>query len=146
MDTNINQVLLVQDINPNVVDGYGGSTFPESSFPRNLFEFGDRLYFAADNDENGVELFVSDGTREGTQLLADINPSFSSGSYRPYLEPMGEDSEMVVNSFPNSSNPSNFVEFSDRLYFAADNGENGNELYVTDGTAEGTQLVVDLRP
>ena len=130
MDTNLNQVVLVRDINPNVFDGYYGPSFPEGSFPSNLIEFNDQLYFAANDGENGSELFVSDGTAEGTQLLADINPG--SSNYGFY--------------YGSGSYPSNFVEFNDQLYFAANDGESGSELFVSDGTAEGTQLLVDINP
>ena len=124
MDTNLGQVLLVRDIN---TEGYFGSF---GSSPRNLIEFNDRLYFSANDGENGTELFVSDGTMAGTRLLADIAPGSSNYGY----------------SNNRSSNPSNFIEFNDRLYFSADDGENGSELFVSDGTAAGTQLLADIAP
>jgi len=197
MDTNLGEVVLVQDINPGVSANYISfepapldpdlpyspppEQFPDDSFPRSLVEFNDKLYFSANNGENGTELYVSDGTTVGTELLVDINPDadeygYSYGSY-PYdfvefngklyfgannqetgtelyvSDGTSEGTELLVDIYPgennygvNSSSPSNFVEFNDKLYFSANNGENGNELYVTDGTAEGTQLVSDLRP
>jgi ELWxxDGT repeat protein len=161
MDTNFGQVELVKDINPGVTDYRGpvrpidffrpdsqaesneeldSSTedqarisapltpFPDTSNPSNLVEFKDQLYFAADDGENGNELFVSDGTAEGTQLLMDLYPK--------------------ENNYGNAygSYPSSLVEFNDKLYFRANDGENGDELFVSDGTAEGTQLLVDLYP
>ena len=63
MDTNLGQVELVKDINPD------GSSSPDS-----LVEFKDKLYFAANDGETGRALFVSDGTTEGTQLVKDIYP------------------------------------------------------------------------
>ena len=167
MDNNISQVVLVKDINLNIFDSYGGFSFPEGSNPSNLFEFDDRLYFSANDGENGIELFVSDGTTEGTQLLVDINPNFSSGYYIYPLETSvdedsdAESSDLVEDStsepissprnpfpgnYPQGSYPRNFFEFDDQLYFSADNGESGRELFVSDGTAEETQLLVDLRP
>jgi ELWxxDGT repeat protein len=127
MDTNLGRVVLVKDI--YVGYEYGrlaefepDSILPSPSFPYSLVEFKDRLYFAASNEENGRELFVSDGTPEGTQLVADLYP----GVYGSY--------------------PGNLVESDDKLYFTADDEENGRELFVTDGTAEGTQLLMDLAP
>ena len=163
MDTNLGQVVLVEDINPGISQGYNGPTrpidffmpddseaesneeldssaddetrisiptspYPDSSFPSSLIEFNDKLYFSADDGENGRELFVSDGTAEGTQLVVDLRPG--EGNY----------------GYIYGSNPYNLVEFNDKLYFTANDGESGNELFVSDGTAEGTQLVVDLRP
>jgi ELWxxDGT repeat protein len=101
---------------------------PNGSNPIDLVEFNDKLYFTADDGESGRELFVSDGTAEGTQLLVDLYP--------------GENKY----GFSYVSNPIDLVEFNDKLYFTADDGENGRELFVTDGTAEGTQLLVDLYP
>ncbi|MEO0925847.1 MAG: hypothetical protein AAFY63_08245 [Cyanobacteria bacterium J06643_13] len=128
MDTNFGQVVLVKDINPNVTNGYYGGVYPQSSFPDGLVEFNDQLYFSADNGVNGDELFVSDGTAEGTQLLIDLNPG--SSNY----------------GFAYGSTVSYLTEFNDKLYFSANDGESGRELFVSDGTAEGTQLLVDLRP
>ena len=122
---------LLVDINPGVDDGVYGFYNRRRSNPSNSIEFNDRLYFAADNGESGSELFVSDGTAEGTQLLVDINPSVDDGFYGFY---------------PRDSNPSNFIEFDNKLYFAADNGESGRELFVSDGTRDGTQLLVDINP
>ena len=112
MDNNSSQVVLVKDINP----GSGGSS------PNNFTEFNDKLYFSASDNENGQELWVSDGTTEGTQLVENINPG--SGS----------------------SSPNNFTEFNDQLYFSASDNENDQELWVSDGTTEGTQLVKDINP
>ncbi|WP_319419354.1 ELWxxDGT repeat protein [Pleurocapsa sp. FMAR1] len=48
-----------------------------------LTEFNNKLYFSAKDGENGSELWVSDGTTEGTQLVKDINPDggYYSNSY-----------------------------------------------------------------
>jgi ELWxxDGT repeat protein len=124
MDTNAGQVELVKDINPEVFED--GS--PLDSYPDNLVEFNDKLYFAANDGETGRALFVSDGTTEGTQLVTDVFPENNSQS-RFYF-----------------SNLDNLTEFDGKLYFTSDNGESGKELFVTDGTAEGTQLVKDINP
>ena len=115
---------LLLDIRP------GGNNYGYSygSYPNGFTEFNDKLYFSANDGETGRELWVSDGTAEGTQLLVDINPGTSNYGY------------------PNSSSPNGFTEFNDKLYFTANDGENGNELWVSDGTAEGTQLLVDINP
>ncbi len=70
----------------------------------------------------GDELWVSDGTAGGTQLLRDIAP----GSI--------------------SSNPANLMRVGDLLYFTADDGTTGQELWRTDGTPAGTVLVKDVDP
>ena len=129
MNTNLSQIVLVKDINTNILyfeDPNGVYVYPNFSYGsdiRYLGEFRDRLYFGADDGVNGGELWVSDGTTQGTQLLVNINSEFDKGSY-----------------------PSYFTEFKDRLYFGADDGVNGDELWVTDGTTQGTQLVADIYP
>ena len=45
---------------------------------------------------------------------------------------------------PDGSSPSGFTPFRGEVYFAADDGVRGNELWKTDGTAAGTRLVVNL--
>ena len=89
---------------------------------RDFTEFNDKLYFTANDGSSGTELYVTDGTAEGTELVTDINPG-SGSSY-----------------------PGGFTEFNGKLYFNANDGSSGRELYVTDGTAEGTKLVADINP
>ena len=126
MDTNLGEIVLVKDINPGIKDNYG--SFPKDSFIGNLIEFNNKLYFTASDEENGNELWVSDGTTEGTQLLIDIDPS----------------TDNYGNA--NSSAPESLTEFNGKLYFSADDGETGRELWVSDGTAEGTELLLDIVP
>lgn len=67
------------------------------------------------------ELWVTDGTEDGTQVLVDIN---TSGGSQPRFW-LGK----ALNGF---------------ALFQADDGVNGNELWRTDGTPEGTKLVKDI--
>lgn len=90
-----------------------------------LYPLGSKVVFTAyGNNPNytGDELWVSDGTNAGTQLLKDIYPG-SSGS-----------------------NPYDFVIAGTKVFFRANDGVNGTELWATDGTAAGTQLVRDTSP
>lgn len=87
-------------------------------------EFNGRLYFIATNPTYGQEIWSTDGTQAGTALLKDINPGVGSSTYFQY-------------------NP-NFTVFNNKLYFVANDGTTGFELYSTDGTTAGTSKVVDL--
>lgn len=51
------------------------------SYPKNLFDFNNRVYFTADDSIHGRELWVSDGTALGTQLVKDIFPGQQSSSH-----------------------------------------------------------------
>jgi ELWxxDGT repeat protein len=125
-DGNTDGTQLLKDINSG---SYGSAS---SFYGLDFTEFNNKLYFSADDGVNGEELWVTDGTSEGTQLLKDINP--------------GGSEDYDGESYPDSSSPSDFTVFSNKLYFTADDGENGRELWVTDGTEDGTQLVADINP
>ncbi|MEJ6621819.1 MAG: hyalin, partial [Opitutae bacterium] len=78
------------------------------------------LYFSA-QDQNGSELWKSDGSESGTVRVKDIYP----GS--------------------RSSNPQNLANFGGTLYFTADDG-NGYDLWKSDGTKAGTIVAMNFRP
>gem|GEM_PF-419515 len=96
---------LVKDISP----GSGGSN------PSELFVHNDRLYFVV-----GGELWVSDGTANGTMTLREnLSAEGSGGKY--------------------------FTVFKGEVYFVGLEAVTGEELWKTDGTAAGTRLVKDVR-
>ncbi len=110
---------LVADINPGSAGNGLLSLVPIG---------GGRVVFAADDGVHGLEPWVSDGTAAGTRMLADIDP-------RPVQPGSGE-------SFPGG-----FTALGDgRALFSAFSPDQGQELWVTDGTPAGTVLVLDLRP
>ncbi|MEA5502278.1 ELWxxDGT repeat protein, partial [Halotia wernerae UHCC 0503] len=113
-----NGTVLVKDIN----SGSDGST------PFNLTIVDNVFYFFADDGIHGNELWKSDGTENGTVLVKDIN----SGS--------GNSASSVNNSFPDLTNVNGIV------YFFADDGIHGKELWKSDGTENGTVLVEDIVP
>jgi len=95
-------------------------------YPSSLAAIGSMLYFRAYDSTNGLELWRSDGTDAGTQLVKDIWPGTNgSGSTT---------SDWALKAIGGT------------LYFAAENGSSGVELWRSDGTTDGTQLVRDIRP
>ncbi len=96
-----------------------------SSSPQHLTHFDGAVYFVASDGIHGAELWRSDGTLTGTVLVRDIQPGPADG---------------VLISGPN------LVPVEQTLYLRADDGISGVELWRTDGTAEGTALVADVRP
>ena len=84
------------------------------------------VFFSATDGVYGVELWKSDGTTNGTYMVKDINTL--SGNYGSGL--------MIT---PKST-------LKNTLYFSADNGTNGNELWKSDATEGGTVMVKDINP
>ena len=109
----------LKDINP----GEKGSFFAFRVESKEYAEINGQLIFLARHEEYGLELWHTDGTAQGTQLLKDINPRGSA--------------------FPGSPN---FTRLGNYIYFFADDGQQGLELWRTDGTEANTQLVQDLNP
>ncbi|MDY7094855.1 MAG: hypothetical protein SX243_17925 [Acidobacteriota bacterium] len=67
-DGSVEGTRLLRDLRP----GTDQSGNPPSSFPREWLQVGDRLFFEAIDEDFRVELWVSDGTRAGTQPLIDL--------------------------------------------------------------------------
>jgi ELWxxDGT repeat protein len=109
---------LLADIKP----GPGGST------PLRFGSMGGQVFFTADDGQSGLELWVSDGTLPGTHLVKDIAPGGAS-SIPPYYDSTW-----------------NLATFEGRMYFRADDGSRGPELWSTDGSEAGTAIVKDIAP
>lgn len=104
-----------------------------SSSPREFVAHRGQVFFSASDGDSssanpvphGRELWATDGTTNGTRLVADIDPGERSGR-------------------KNSSSPSLLVSSGARVYFAATTATNGRELWSSDGSAAGTRLARDI--
>jgi ELWxxDGT repeat protein len=114
-------------------DGTSAGTGLFMSVPYNDFQttstviketivYNNKLYFAMNTTASGYELWVTDGTVSGTQILKEIK----AGAW--------------------GSDPKNLTIFNGKLYFSADDGIHGSELWESDGTQIGTILVKDIYP
>jgi ELWxxDGT repeat protein len=93
----------------------------------NLTVVGEKLVFTADPPESeSREIWISDGTPEGTYEITDIAPGTSDAF--------------------GSGNDHGFVPalFNDKMYFSANDQIHGFELWVSDFTTEGTELIKDI--
>ena len=99
-NTQTNQTFLIKDINKRPL-----ASSIDKNFNEPFLSIGDSIIFAADDGIHGNELWFSDGTPEGTQLIADLNPGKSG------------------------SNPENLILVNDVVYFNAETAELGRELY-----------------
>lgn len=81
---------------------------------------GYKAFFAATDATHGEELWVTDGTINGTKMVKDIN-SGTSGADISWMD-----------------------RFNDKVVFAANDGINGSELWISDGSEAGTYMVKDI--
>jgi len=93
----------------------------------NFLAVGNVCYFTANDGVHGAELWKTDGTAGGTSLVADINPGSASG--------VGGNNGTLLINIPDSATPN-------IIYFTADNGVDGNEIWQSDGTISGTNIAV----
>lgn len=92
----------------------------------NLTAVGTFALFRADDGRIGRELWKSDGTSRGTVLVRDINTR--------------------NNALDKSSEPQGFVLADGAIFFTANDGRNGLEVWRTDGSEDGTVLIEDINP
>ncbi len=128
------------NLNPFHYEPYGiCENVDLSSAPGRGVPLGRIALFAADDHIHGRELFATDGTAAGTRLVADINRK-----QRPIDDP--ELMPRPPRLIGLGSDPENLVRAGSRIFFTADDGETGRELWVTDGSYRGTRRVADLTP
>ena len=121
--------MIVENIHPDTESGQAQGINVccadwTGSSPRDLTVAGDSLYFTADNGQDGRELWKVDTDvsffNYDAVRVRDINPGASG------------------------SNAASLTAAGDRLYFSANNGVNGDELWTTTGTTATTVMVDDL--
>jgi ELWxxDGT repeat protein len=105
----------------NVKLGWPDPTSSDDDADDEMVAVGNRLFFAADGDRNGTELWVSNGTKRGTTLVRDIVTKRNKGAEPAFLTAVGN-----------------------MLYFTANDGKHGRELWRSNGRSAGTTMVADF--
>lgn len=102
------------------------ASLSRGSYPNNLtpVKTGDYsiIYFTAATPSHGMELWVSNGTTDGTMEIKDIREGAKS------------------------SDPQRLTMLGSTLFFTANDSASGRELWKSDGTVNGASRVADLAP
>src|SRR5918994_792939 len=129
---------LVKDIDPGpLVIKKMENTETGSSAPDSVLRTKKWIFFQATTAKYGEELWKSDGTKSGTKIVKDINADTPPGARCPQGDcgiPKGW------------SHPDTVTVMGKQVFFAADDGKHGVELWKSDGTEKGTTLVKDINP
>ena len=148
-----------------------------ASNPKNFENVGGTVFFSATDGADvgvgppdGEELWKSDGTPGGTQLVKDIFPTAGGNANPDELTDFGgtlfftardsgsnyelwrsdgspANTYMVkdINPGTGNANPTRLTPVGGNLFFSANDGSAGEELWRSDGTDPGTALVRDIR-
>ena len=124
---------MVKDIRPGSGNAFeqGFDYHDDATLVWKHFVVGGALLFIADDGVNGLEWWRTDGTEAGTAMLKDIMPG-RNGAFGQL--------------FSHQLYYFNAAMVGDVLYFSADDGIAGFELWETDGTTDGTTRVRDINP
>ncbi|KAE9246171.1 hypothetical protein PF002_g6879 [Phytophthora fragariae] len=139
--------------------------------PNFMCQVGNFFYFAGSDGQHGEELWISDGSKEGTGMVVDLLPGEEGSSPTDLVafngkliftalgfdlttgrEMWASDGSAKqtyliadIRQGPNSSNPQFYTLFQSKLLlFQAETDEFGVELFKTDGTKAGTIMVEDI--
>lgn len=110
--------VVVKDINPGPASSISGRAY--------VTVVGSVVYFVAEDEKNGRELWRTSGSASSTRMVKNINnTSIGFGAN-------------------NGSDPTDLINVNGKLFFLADDGVNGRELWVSNGTSSGTVRVSNL--
>jgi ELWxxDGT repeat protein len=97
--------------------------------PFDLHAVGSTLYFVGYDGQQGHNLWKSNGSSAGTQIVANFAPPAEDEEQPDWYGLQGD-----------------LVDMNGDVYFATFHKEDGDSLWVTDGTQGGTELLVEGTP
>lgn len=132
-----------------------------SSYPKNIYATESKLFFTAMNKNGDNVLHVSDGTEKSTKEYPGLikpTASITMGDFYYYMRqgPFGsaevwklngnEDQNEVIFLSQDNANPVPvFYQAGKLIYFIIQKNNNETELWRTDGTNEGTILIINQK-
>jgi ELWxxDGT repeat protein len=131
-----------------------------SGIPANsiFVKLNNKIYFLAQQNFSGYQIWETDGTPAGTVKKQDINSNYSIDElvvvgdkifYYQNKELWSYDtaanSLSLLKTFEYSGNVK-LYSYNNQLIFAANDGISGKEVWKSDGTVVGTSLVKDIAP
>ncbi len=148
-----------------------GTGSNNSSLPSNLVADGSTLYFAANDDVHGKELWVLYANETAPKRITDIRPDsisslangfgniavlngwvyFAASDTTLGWELWSFDGNGTVNKAADldtgffGSNPQYLLGFNNKLYFAARSSTTGTELWEYDPATQQANIVIDLK-
>lgn len=91
-------------------------------------EHNNEVYFQGGYDDyNGNELWKTNGTFNNINLVVDLNKKFGSNNASYYGDRF-------------------FTELNGQTIFISNNGQDGNEPFISDGTITGTRMIKNINP
>ncbi|MCB9047174.1 MAG: T9SS type A sorting domain-containing protein [Chitinophagales bacterium] len=148
------------------------SSYNNSSFPRNLYGYGNTLYFSANDSVHGYELWAFFSNTTAPMRLTDIQPGTKSsvllnirqlaaikGSIYFVATDSAHGNELwyINDNTPPTmaadiytgtygSNPTYLTVLNDDLYFAAFSKEYGSEMWVINTNMKTPKRITDVNP
>jgi len=137
--------------------------------PEHLTVLGNALYFIAADQFDRIQLWRSDGTAAGTQVVKELGDlgiyhvetmlevrgnlflvafADASGKELWISDGTAVGTRLLKDIYPGNigANPEQLTRVGNLLFFSADEPNAGRELWKSDGTNAGTVLVKDLNP
>jgi len=136
----------------------------DSSTPSLFTTLNSKVLFSANDGVHGNELWQTDGTEAGTSMVINFSKAGSSSAisslttvgnivfFTTYADTIGwrlwktdgtSNGTTIVYTFSGSVSfpPTAFASSNGKLYFAFNDGSNGNEPWISDGTTDGTFMI-----
>ena len=135
-------------------------------FPVNFANINGTLFFSGSDGQSGNELWKTDGTAAGTQLVKDIIPGVGGSGKSDFMNVNGTLYFVTADNVDwglwksdgtaagtvlvkegtggeNSFFPSMLTNVNGTLYFTASDADHGMQIWTSDGTASGTVRLSD---